>query len=51
LKPFLNINVEDQTLAGIIRRNTEIGATLPLNVFLIERGTQPRPPERRRRSR
>jgi peroxidase len=43
--------VEDQTLAGIIRRNTEIGDELPPNVFLIERGTQTRPPEPRRRSR
>lgn len=39
--------VNEQTLATIIRRNTEIGSELPNNVFLIDSGNQTRPRDRR----
>ena len=39
--------INEQTLATIIRRNTEIGSELPDNVFLINSTDQPRPQDRR----
>jgi hypothetical protein len=41
--------VVDQTLARVIRRNTDIGDELSDNVFLVEGAEEPRPPRRRRR--
>jgi len=40
--------VNEQTLATIIRRNTEIGSELPDNVFLIEQDSQTRDRDRDR---
>ena len=49
LPPEVRDLVERQTLAQVIRRNTDIGDELSDNVFLVEDAEEPRPPRRRRR--